>query len=86
METARRKRTYEEMEQHFGTHELSTSKTDYSASSSEDIDCGDDSESSAAIVQQISTTGAVAKVPTKRGTLQKFLIGSKLLTEMGFTY
>ncbi len=72
METARRKRTYEEMEQHFGTHELSTSKTDYSASSSEDIDSGDDSESSPAIVQQISTAGAAAKVPTKRGTLPFF--------------
>ena len=72
METARRKRTYEEMEQHFGTHELSTSKTDYSASSSEDIDSGDDSESSPAIVQQISTAGAAAKVPTKQGTLPFF--------------
>ena len=72
METARRKRTYEEMEQHFGTHEVSTSKTDYSASSSKDIDSGDDSESSPAIIQQISTAGAAAKVPTKRGTLPFF--------------
>ena len=72
MEIARRKRTYEEMEQHFGTHELSTSKTYYSASSSEDIDSGDDSESSPAIVQQISTAGAAAKVPAKRGTLPFF--------------
>ena len=65
METARRKMTYEEIEQHFGTHELSTSKTDYSASSSEDIISGDDSESSPTIVQQISIARAAAKVPTK---------------------
>lgn len=73
METARKKRTYEEMEQHFATHQPAAPKTDDSTSSSQSSDGGDDSENSSIIVQKISPTAATAAaVPTTRGTLHFF--------------
>ena len=68
METARRKTSYEEMEQHFATHQLGVSKTDDSTSSSESSDGGDNGKSSV-IVQQRS---AAATVPSTGGKLHIF--------------
>lgn len=74
VETARKKRTYEEMQQQFETHLTAVPNTGDSTSSSDD---DNDSENSSNIVQQIiplAATSAAASVPASRGTLQFFTL------------
>ena len=85
MKNAKKKRTYEEMEQQFPTCQPVVVKTHESTSSSQNSDSGDDSENST-IVQQISPTASTTAIdPARRDTLQ-FLIGAKSLREMQFLY
>jgi hypothetical protein len=74
METPRKKRSSEEMQQSFATDELTTLETHDSTSSSQCSDSDDYSQNSSINVQQLSvtTTAAAAKFPTNRGTLQFF--------------
>ena len=67
MQTARKKRIYEEMEQNFDSRQFATSEQDVS---------GDDSESSSVVDQETSastiSTTTSATSPATRGTLQFF--------------
>ena len=67
MQTARKKRTYEEMEQNFDSRQFATSEKDVSSDDSESYSVVDQ-ETSASTIS--TTTSAIS--PATRGTLQFF--------------